>query len=315
MNRFLALLAVVPLLTTALLADDSSSTNSTDKSQYNLFNPTPHDLLRPMNSDQYDNVLDAHTLDAGHFQVEGSLVNYYKYSKSFYYPGLNYRYAEDEYSWTPRFRVGLLNNLELEVNPTFSERSENVAGGFAPPSSGYPASFNATVHHGGFGDIGVGPKINLWGNDGGMTSLAIHPYFSVPVDGGDLQGGVDVPFGLKLPYGFYLKLNTEFYATEIAALGVVEIDTLQTLTKRIYIHYVGFDNSISLHKSLSVKTAVYWYLDSNVTSDSGQPWYGYTGFGMTYSLTSDFEVYAGMGFGLVQAAYDYNPRFGIVFRF
>jgi opacity protein-like surface antigen len=297
MKRFIALVALAPLVASAVSAADLSNTNSPDKSQYNLFHPTPRDLMRPLNSDQFDSVLDAHTLDAGHVQLEASLVNYYYYSAQRNFSGLSYRLGEDEYFWGPRLRVGLWNNVDFEVNPTYSIRSENVNGAYSAPF--VPFAFNTTTHSSGFEALGLGPKINLWGNDDGPTALAIHPYLSVPTSSGELLGGVDIPFGWRLPHGLYLKLDSEFYVTDNSR----------------HTHYEGFFNSASIHKSLGSKTEAYWYLESTVTSGSLSSWYGYTGFGLAYTVTHDLQLFGGIGFGLDSLAYDYNPRFGVVFRY
>jgi len=148
MKLLAALTAASCLLTTAASASDLSNTNS-DKSQYNLFNPTPRDLMRPMNSDEYDNVFDAHTLDAGHFQIEGSLIDYYHYSAHYDFTGEAYRFEEYEYSWEPRFRVGLLNNVDFEVRPTYEIRSENYNGAYFSPYAPYastPQDVSATLN-------------------------------------------------------------------------------------------------------------------------------------------------------------------------
>jgi len=295
MKLLAALTAASCLLTTAASASDLSNTNS-DKSQYNLFNPTPRDLMRPMNSDEYDNVFDAHTLDAGHFQIEGSLIDYYHYSAHYDFTGEAYRFEEYEYSWEPRFRVGLLNNVDFEVRPTYEIRSENYNGAYFSPYA--PYAFDSTRRISDFERIALGPKINLWGNDEGPTALAIHPYLSVSPRSGPLLGGADIPFGVFMPWGLYLKLDTEIYLTD---------NSHRT-------DYVGFDNSISLHKTVCSKAEVYWYLDSVVTSDESQSWYGSSGFGVIYNLTPDLQFFGGIGFGLDSAAFDYNPRFGIVFR-
>jgi opacity protein-like surface antigen len=297
MKLFIALSALTALLEVAALAADLSNPDPLDKSQYNFFNPTPCDLMRPINSDQFDGVLDAHTLDAGHFQVDGSLVNYYEYTRQYYYVGLSYHFAEEEYSWAPRFRVGLLDNVELEVNPGFSIRSENYNGAYFSPY--VPYAFDYTTHTSGFNSVGLGPKINLWGNDDSPTALAFHPYVSIPTSGGIVLGGADVAFGWQMPRGLYLKLDAEIYATGNA--------------NRTY--YGGFYNSVSLHKTVCSKVEAYWYMDSTVTSDSSSTWYGYTGFGAIYNLSTDLELFGGIGFGLNSGAFDYNPRFGVVARF
>src|SRR5690242_13595812 len=47
-----------------------------DKSMYNLFNPTPKDLMRPFNTDRPTKSNVPYTVDAGHFQYEGDIFIY-----------------------------------------------------------------------------------------------------------------------------------------------------------------------------------------------------------------------------------------------
>ena len=59
----------------------------------------------------------------------------------------------------------------------------------------------------GFGDITTRLKVNLWGNDGGRTALAIMPFLKVPTAsdglGNDVvEGGIIVPFAFELPAGW-----------------------------------------------------------------------------------------------------------------
>ena len=51
---------------------DQGSTGKprTDKSQYNLFNPTPDDLLREFSSSRPDQTTGPHSVDAGHYYLE-----------------------------------------------------------------------------------------------------------------------------------------------------------------------------------------------------------------------------------------------------
>ena len=67
-----ALLSILVLTATAVLAADPAP----DKTQYNLFNPTPPQWLREMSTDRPDKTERAYTVDAGHFQIEMDLVNY-----------------------------------------------------------------------------------------------------------------------------------------------------------------------------------------------------------------------------------------------
>jgi hypothetical protein len=60
---------------------DSSPTSAAptvtlDESQFNLFNPTPEDALRPFSTDRPGKTHSSLTVDAGHFQLEGDFWNY-----------------------------------------------------------------------------------------------------------------------------------------------------------------------------------------------------------------------------------------------
>src|SRR6266480_3809788 len=89
------------------LASAAAAADAADKSPFTLFNPTPPDLMRPMNTDRPDVTESPYTVDAGHVQLELSL--------------LEYTYDDDgtsqfsQFSVTPaNFKVGLLNNTDLQ---------------------------------------------------------------------------------------------------------------------------------------------------------------------------------------------------------
>ncbi|MFN9973748.1 MAG: transporter, partial [Phycisphaerae bacterium] len=54
----------------------SSTAAGSDKSAFHLFNPTPRELLREVDTDRPDTTESPHTVDAGHFQIEFSFVDY-----------------------------------------------------------------------------------------------------------------------------------------------------------------------------------------------------------------------------------------------
>ena len=49
---------------------------STDKSQYDLFNPTPSELMRELSPDRPDATESPLTVDAGHFVIEASIFDW-----------------------------------------------------------------------------------------------------------------------------------------------------------------------------------------------------------------------------------------------
>jgi len=255
-----------------------------DKSSYNLFNTTPDDQLRPLSIDADDGVTDPTTVDAGHLQLQGSLVDYFRNTTSF--PGRfgTINVSADHFDWSPRLSLGLFNNVDLFIHPSFESTSYQYSG-----------AYNATHNSSGYEGINVGTKINLWGNDGGTTALAVAPYVSIPNHGETVLGGADVAFSVRLPDGFYLKFMTDPYAFGNAV-------------------YFGMENSMSLHKTFADKLDVYAYLNTVWESDI-TPWYGYSGFGLAYQFTRNFELFAGIGFGLTSNSYDYNPRLGLNWRF
>jgi len=126
-------------LPSAIFADDSQPF---DKSGYSLFNPVPNVQLRPLSSEAYDGFTDARTLDAGHVQAEGEFVNYSFNSTT---PA---GYDRGQFTWAPRITVGLLNNVDFFIRPSYAIQTH-----FSNSSSSE------------FGRITTGVKINLWGND------------------------------------------------------------------------------------------------------------------------------------------------------
>jgi hypothetical protein len=267
-----------------LWADDAAP--AADKSQYSLFNVTPADQLRPLALDADDGVVDPTTVDAAHLEVQGDLVDYYRYSKTYSVYGWSEKLTEDHFSWAPRVTLGLCNNVDLFVHPSFETTSRSYAGAFG-------ASRDTSEYEG----INVGTKFNLWGNDGGLTAFSVAPYVSFPNNGGPVLGGGDISFAVRLPAQFYLKFMSDPYAFS-------DHDTV----------YFGMENSMSLHKSFGPSFDTYAYLNTVWQSDS-EPWYGYAGFGAGYLVNRNLEFFVGMGFGLTSEAYDYNPRLGLAWRF
>src|SRR5438105_11358787 len=165
-----------------------------DKNQYNLLNPTPRDQMRPFSTDATTSTLTPYTVDAGHFQVEANFFDYV-YDKED---------ATKTEGWVFGFstlKVGLCNHSELE-------------GTFASPYEDYTVrnrKTGETTRFTGFGDVTLASKINLWGNDGGTTALALYPLVNFPTGGDDTSGyygGFRVIFAAQLPYKFQLGLKS-----------------------------------------------------------------------------------------------------------
>ena len=140
----------------------AQSASQPDKSQYWLLNPVPTDQLRDFNTDRPPKANSPYTVDAGHFQYETDLVNFATQATG---PiSINTLLAPN-----PTFKVGVTNNTDLEIN--------------APTLVGvrtFNAATNASSTIWGIGDVFIRAKVNLWGNDGGKSALALIPYVKAP---------------------------------------------------------------------------------------------------------------------------------------
>lgn len=260
-----------------------------DKSGYHLFNPTPRALMRDMSTDRPDTTESAYTVDAGHFQVEMSFVDY-SYDR------------QNKDSQTRRgfavapvlLKAGLLNNVDLQIGIDPYTREKTTDRGTAT---------SVTIE--GFGDTLARLKVNLWGNDGGDTAFAIMPLVKFPTaDGGmgngNIEGGFISILAVELPSEFSSAFMIEFDFNRSAADDRHVVDLVHTATvgRTIigdlggYVEYAGF---------------------MNLNSD--EDYRGYFDGGLTYGLTPDIQLDTGVRVGLTKAADDLGLFAGISLRY
>lgn len=267
------------------------SSLAADKSQYHLFNPTPRELMRAMSTDRPDLTESAYTVDAGHFQIEADLVGF---SRDHNTVG-NADTKVD--AWTAgaiNLKAGLLNWMDLQlVLDVYSHitTEDRVA--------------DTKVRQSGLGDFTTRVKMNLWGNDGGTTALAVMPFVKFPTNQDDLgndeiEGGVIIPFGMELPGGWSLGVMTEFdFVRNNADSG----------------YRTDFVNSLVLGHDLIGKLGGYVEFFTVVSSESGHPWVGVLGLGLAYAVTDDLQLDGGVNLGFTRSAEDINPFLGVSWRF
>ena len=138
-----------------------------DKSGYNLFRPTPRDMMRELSADRPDKTDCPFTVDAGHFQVEMDIANL-TYDRANSSRG-NTRFAAYEVA-PMNLKVGLLNSLDFQLvyTPFRWERTED-------------RDTRTIEHKSGFEGITPRFKLNLVGNDGGFFALALIPFVKLPL--------------------------------------------------------------------------------------------------------------------------------------
>ena len=266
---------------------------STDKSRYHLFNPTPPNLLREMSTDRPDKTESAYTVDAGHFQVEMDLVNYAHDRER----SGGATSTVDAFAIAPiNFKVGLCNQVDLQlvVESWNYLRTEVSAPGF-----------KSSQHQRGFGDITTRLKYNFWGNDGGKTAFAAMPFLKLPTNQDELsnnsvEGGLILLLAVKLPKGFAMGAMTEFdFNRDFFSDG----------------YHTDFVNTVTFSHDIVGDLGGYVEFFSLVRTEDDLEWVGTVDLGLTYGLTENIQLDGGVNIGVTDAAPDINPFIGISFRF
>lgn len=255
-----------------------------DKRRYTLFNPTPRELMREMSTDRPDLTESPYTVDAGHVQVELSFGDYVRDEEG----GVT---SETSTVLPFNVKLGLTNNVDLQLVVDPYVRQELRA-----------AEGRATTD--GFGDAQLRLKVNLWGNDGGETALAVMPYVQFPTAGDDLgtdhvQGGVIVPFSAELPAEFGLGL-----------MG--EIDFVRDEANDGY--GIEFLHTVNLNRTIVGELGGYVEYIGIAPMDTGGGYLALLGTGLTYGLSEDLQLDVGMNFGLSDHADDFQVFAGMTFR-
>jgi hypothetical protein len=260
-----------------------------DKSVFHLFNPTPSEYLRIMDTDGPGATESPYTVDAGHFQIEMIFLSYTLDRERFE----GQRHELDAWAIAPMIlRVGLLNQLEaqLVIEPYLAVR-ERVG--------------TNRVTRRGFGDTTLRLKYNFWGNDSGRTAFAVTPYVKFPTSGEGLgnnsvEGGVIFPLSVDLPKDFWLGLTTRFDAVRDAAESG---------------YHTEFGNSIAAGHDLIGNLFGYVEFFSAVSTERDTSWVGTFNPGLIYSLTDNMQLNAGVNIGVTRAADDWSAFFGMAWRF
>jgi hypothetical protein len=306
-----ALIAAVMLAHRVACADpDSSSAGPTtqpaepasspaasapaDKSRYTLFNPTPTDQLRSMDTDRPNVTNTPHTIDAGHLQIETGVIDYTYFRDDS--AGDNVR--EDDFDFGQfNFRLGVLNNLEVNAVVDAFDLDE-----FHDYSAS--ASSRATS----FGDTVVGAKLNLWGDDGAdgvwASGLAIQPQFKFPTAAADVGNGhfefyVALPFLMNLPADFHLGVQP----------GVADERNLDNTG-----YVTGFPISISLDRVLLANIDFYVEFACDPTTQRHVSTEQTIDIGGTYPLGDNVVLDAGVNLGLNKVSTTVEALAGISIR-
>jgi hypothetical protein len=252
-----------------------------DKSGFHLLRPTPRGSMREMSADRPDITESPYTVDAGHFQVELSFLEYTRDDEG--------QGRTEAFALLPsNFKVGSLNNVDVQlVTEPYLWLKGNREDGE------------------GHGATQIRVKVNLWGNDGGDTALALMPFVAFPTAddavGGDedrIEGGLIVPLAISLGEPVGLGLMAEFDLVWDDEDHDYDLDFIHTaslafdLNERVgaFVEYVGVANS------------------------DGGGYQALVGVGLTYAISKDLQLDVGANLGLNDEADDVRLFSGLTLR-
>jgi hypothetical protein len=270
--------AIVPLVAAA---------ESNPKDAYDLFNPTPREEMREFVTDRPDRTEAAYTVDAGHFQVEADIVADSRDRSS--------SSTDDDFAFmVANLKVGLTNNVDLQVIPEsyVYQRERPREGGEKTSRSG-------------FGDTVTRLKVNLWGNDGGPSAVAVMPFVKFPtnrnnVGNDDVEGGVIVPWDVAI-------------SDEWGVAGMVQVNVNRDENSSGY--HPAFIQSVTVGQELVEDLAGYVELYGERATEEGAEWIVTADGGLVYTVSPDLLLDAGVNVGVTDAAPDLNPFLGFSYRY
>jgi hypothetical protein len=264
---------------------------SVDKRNYNLFNPTPPELMREFQTDRPDKTESPYTLDAGHFAIETSIISYTWNNVTRPDPS---RPQQQILIGDNNFKVGLLNNMDLQLLfQTFIWQRVKTG-------------LHSHSEETGVGDAQIRLKTNLWGNEGGSSAMAIMPWLGLPTNqvdpaGDKVTGGMIFPFQVEGPFDWKICMMTETDSINDSSGGGYHLEWI---------------NSIALHHDI-IKDVLDGYVEffSNNNFETGSPWVATVDVGLIYQVSKDLYLDCGVNIGVTRDADGLNPFIGISKRF
>jgi len=275
--------AALGLIGATLQAAAPAPAEQADKRAYTFFNPTPDKLLRELATDRPDATESPFTVDAGHVQLEMDFGNLTKNRLA----GVRTTAGE----LAPfNLRWGMTQNLELGVFVTPWQRET------AKPRIG------PSERHNGFGDTTIRGKLNLGGNDGGPFAWGLIADLKLPTATGGFSNG-KCEGALTLPVAFELGGGWEGGAMTVAEFR----------SRGAGGGYRGvWNNTATLGHEIVKDVAGY----GEVTSSVGDGAHVATvNFGVTWKLSANTQLDAGVNLGVSRRADDLGVFSGLSRRF
>jgi hypothetical protein len=265
-----------------------SAPRQVDRSQYNLFNPTPVANMRDFMPDR-PNVTDGpFTIDPGHWMFE---IGLFEYTRDRYN---NDRIRLDSFAFgDTNIRLGVTNSAELDL--LFTAYSYSLT---TDKSSG------AQLKQSGFNDLTLRSKINFFGNDGGPFAIGLIPFLTFPsgaegIGNRGFAGGISLPAQLNLPSDFSLSAETTVESVHEPGGG----------------SHFDYLNSVSLGHPITKQLSTYLELATDISTAPHTSWIGTVDTALVYQPGNNWQFDAGINIGVTRAANDLFTFVGVAWRY
>lgn len=232
--------------------------------------------LRPLAADRPDATESPQTVDKGHWQMETSILGY----------------TQDKQNGQTRRSYQLLNtNLKYGVS-----HSVDIQLVFTPYIQQETSELSEQSHS----DIELRSKINLWGNDGAESAMALLPYIKLATgtfSNNKTEGGVIATYGSSFAdYSVGAQLQIDYLYHEPK-------DKMSFVGR--YAAVLGYD----IHHNLA------GYIEQLGEFDAQDSYIPYASFGFTYQTNSHRQWDLGSKLALNDKGQDFEVFFGLTQRY
>lgn len=280
------------MLATCVISSSAAADPEAYKSGFSLFNPTPQGLMREFEPDRPDLTDSPFTVDAGHFQFEADVTNY-----TLSRPGRDRAITETFLFGSTEVRIGITNNAEFDI---LIQPAKAIATHYSAPGSDNWDFGTDTIE--------LGARFNIFGNDTfdrpGSIATGIKPFIEIPtgseVSGNFVEGGLAIPFAIKLARKFEAELMTEY-------------DVIKSDQQAGY--HIEFFNSGSLTYQWTEALSIYAEGAALLNSDEGPGTIVIVGTGVLMELSANASIDFAANFGVTEGADRANLVVGFARRF
>ncbi|MBO1927845.1 transporter [Thiomicrorhabdus sp. 6S2-11] len=236
--------------------------------------------LRPLAADRPDATESPQTVDKGHWQIETSILGFAQDKRN----GMTSRRYE---VFNTNLKYGLTDSMDIHFVMTPYVKQEIEQAGVTNSVSSYS-------------DLEVRSKINLWGNDGGASAMALLPY-------------------IKLPAGDFSNDKTEAgmivtYGTELSGFGVgvqAQLDYVHDETE----NEMTFAGSYTAVLGYDIAEKLGGYIEYIGEYDVDANYIPYASFGLTYQADKNLQWDVGSKQAFTDDGQDFEVFFGFTQRY